>query len=240
MSTKIKKKTGIVWAIAAAILLAVAAGTYFLLQETQGKAPAAEVLTAATLEEIIQVSELSTFTAVYNGVAEIMPEKEAEPVSTAVPATEKTGLWGGVVSTANEILSKAKDSIEQVTSRPVSDGPDYYVSYEAKVKAGIDFEQVSIEVDNEGKTITVTIPEITITEVNVNIASLDYIFVNEKANTAMVSQTAFKACEEDARQEVERQADVFSLARQNAENVLRALIAPVVDQLDAEYTLIMR
>lgn len=145
-----------------------------------------------------------------------------------------------MVSMADEVLSKAKDGVEQVTNKQVPVGPDYYVSYEAKVKAGIDFEEVSIEVDNEVKTITITIPDITITEVNVDIASLDYIFVNEKANTATVSQIAFKACEEDARKEVEQQENVFSLARQNAENVLRALIAPVVDQLDAEYALIMR
>jgi len=76
MSTKVKKKTGVVLVIVAVILLAVAAGVYFLLPVMQGQEPEPEVLTATTLEEIIQVSELSTFTAVYNGVAEVMPIEE--------------------------------------------------------------------------------------------------------------------------------------------------------------------
>lgn len=101
------------------------------------------------MEDIINVSDLSTFEAVYNGIAKVTDEDNPEKVN-------------------------------------------YYVSYDAKVKAGIDFEKVDITVNTDEKIITVMLPEIKITDVNVDITSLDYIFENEKANTETVSEEAYK------------------------------------------------
>ncbi len=156
----------------------------------------AEVITVSTLEKIINVNELSTFTAVYNGIAQVTNEKE--PAET-----------------------------------------DYYVSYEARVEAGIDFEKIVISIDDETKTIRISIPEVYITEVNVDISSLDFIFCNDKANTSMVTQQAFKACETDARKESAQQHTIYELAKQNAIKVLTALTKPIVEQLDDEYTLVI-
>lgn len=52
-----------------------------------------------------------------------------------------------------------------------------------------------------------------------------------------MSQAAYRACERDAKQESEGEQAIFTLARQNAENILRALITPFVEQLDEGYTL---
>lgn len=156
--------------------------------------PEPEIITVSTLEKIINVSELSTFTAVYNGIAQVMNSEKPE----------KT---------------------------------DYYVSYEARVDAGIDFEKVAISVDNEAKLITVNIPEVYITDINVDITSLDFIFMNDKANTSTVTQGAFKACEADVQAESAQNEAIYDLAKQNAINVLTALINPIVEQLDTEYTL---
>ena len=105
------------------------------------------------------------------------------------------------------------------------------------MKAGIDFKQVGVQVDNEAKKITVKMPEIEITDVNVDIASLEYIFENKKANTPTVSQEAYKACQADVLNEVENEPDIYELAEQNAENVISARIRPFVEQVDAEYVL---
>lgn len=153
-----------------------------------------EIITESSLKEIINVSELSTFEAVYNGVAKVMNEKKPTKV-------------------------------------------DYYVSYEATVKAGIDFEKVEIKVDNDAKKITVTLPEIKITDTNVDIASLDYIFENKKANTETVSEEAYKACIEDVSIESSSEDAIYELAEQNAKNIIEALISPFVEQLDSEYVL---
>lgn len=155
-----------------------------------------DVITVLTLEKIIKVSELSTFTAVYNGIAQVMNEEKPDEI-------------------------------------------DYHVSYEAKVNAGIDFDKITIVIDDTEKTINITLPEVYITDINVDIASLDYIFLNDKANVSTSSQKAFKACEADVRTESEQQKAIFELATQNAKNILTALTRPIIEQLDAEYTLVI-
>ena len=152
------------------------------------------IISKATLEKVINVSDLSTFEAIYNGVAAVANEENPENI-------------------------------------------DYYVSYEAKVKAGIDFELVEVEVNETDKVITVTLPEVKITDVDVDIASLDYIFMNNKANTQTVSEQAYKKCIKDVTKESNSTDEIYESARQNARNIVEALISPFVEQLDSEYKL---
>ncbi len=176
------------------VILVTVAVVLAIISGNKPEEPKKEIITEAMLEEVINVSELSTFEAVYNGVAKVYNKQK--PINI-----------------------------------------DYYVSYCSKIKAGIDFEKVGITVDNEAKKITATLPEVTITDVTVDITTLDYIFQNAAANNASVSEEAYKACIEDATVESRRQKDIYSFAQQNAENVIKALINPFVSQLDAEYTL---
>ena len=153
-----------------------------------------EIISKSTLEKVINVSDLSTFEAIYNGIAVVTNEEKPENI-------------------------------------------DYYVSYEAKVKAGIDFEKVNLEVNEDEKIITVTLPEVKITDVNVDIASLDYIFMNKRANTETVSAQAYKKCIDDVTKESNSTTEIYELAKQNARNIVEALIKPFVEQLDDKYEL---
>ena len=105
------------------------------------------------------------------------------------------------------------------------------------IEKPFDFEKVEITVDNEKKVIAVKLPEIKITDVNVDITSLDYIFENNKANTSTVSEQAYKKCIEDVKNESSNENAIYELAEQNAHNIIEALISPFVGQLDAEYQL---
>ena len=164
---------------------------------SKGKEEKREIITVPTLEKIINVSDLSTFTAVYNGIAVVNNEKKPEKV-------------------------------------------DYYVSYEARVNTGIDVEEIAISVDNTEKIIRIELPKVHITDVDVNLASLDFIFVNDKANTPSVSAQAYKACEKDVKEESAQQNAILELAKQNAVNIVTALTRPIVEQLDSAYTLEVR
>ncbi|MBQ9123176.1 MAG: DUF4230 domain-containing protein [Lachnospiraceae bacterium] len=168
-----------------------------LLWPKEKQKPEEEIVTTASLEKIINVSELSTFESIYNGIARVMNEKKPEKV-------------------------------------------DYYVSYEAVVKAGVDFQEVDIALDKDGKTIIIDVPEVIITEVIVESGSMEFIFENEKVNTETVSQQAYKACLADVRAESEEATTLKELAEQNAKNVIEALVKPFVMQLDAEYTIEIR
>ena len=116
---------------------------------------------------------------------------------------------------------------------------DYYVSYEATVNAGIDFQAVEISMDEEQKIITLKVPEAHIINQDVDESSMEFIFQNKKANKSGVTEVAYKACEEDVQRESEQQTAICELAAQNAENVLRALTKPIVDQLGEGYQLVI-
>lgn len=196
-----KRQKQIVWikeskgpAIIAGVLLAVVIVLFALFQVGGTKEHEAEVTVVSTLERIINVSDLSTFTAVYNGIAEVPNERNPDKV-------------------------------------------DYYVSYEARVEAGIDFSAVEISMENG--VITVDIPNVKINDIIVDISSLDFIFFNNKANQSTVTQQAFKACEEDARTESESQEAILELAQQNASNIVTALVKPMIDQLGEGYSLVV-
>ena len=184
-----KRYLWLIAAVAAAVLF----GTVVNRSTRKGKTEP-EIITISTLQEIVNVSELSTYTAVYNGIAKVMDEKNPEEI-------------------------------------------DYYVSYEAKVYAGIDFEEIKFQVDHDAKLIRVELPKVDITKVDVDIASMDFIFYDNSANASTVSQTAYKACEADVQQESAVQEDIYELARQNACNVVTALIDPIVEQMDEEFRL---
>ena len=186
-----KKKSLLLVVFVVVLAVIIAAGVFFFMSSSK---PEPEIISQSTLEKIINVSDLSTFEAVYNGIAKVANGDDPDEI-------------------------------------------DYYVSYDAKVKAGVDFEKVNISVDNENKVITVNVPEIKITDVNVDIASLDYIFFNDKANTATVSEEAYKKCIEDVKNESNNESAIYELAEQNARHIIEALISPFVEQLDAEYKL---
>lgn len=147
------------------------------------------VISKATLEEIINVSDLSTFEAVYNGIATV---------------------------SGNDVIS-------------------YYVSYNGRVKAGINIEDVTIDVDNEEKVITVKLPEVKITDISVDITSLDYLFVDDKANTYFVSEEAYRKCIEDVTKRSRQATALYELAEENAKSFIHALLSPFVAFFDSQY-----
>lgn len=190
-----KKTRSMIYVIIIVIMIMAAlVAVMFIMLKNDPKESKTEIISKSTLEKIIEVSDLSTFEAVYNGIAEIMNEEDSGSV-------------------------------------------DCYVSYDAKVRAGIDFQDVEITVDDEQKMVTVELPDIKITDIEVDITSLDYIFENDKANTATISEKAYKQCIKDVERESGKEDAIYELAKQNASNIVEALISPFMKQFDAEYQL---
>ena len=99
--TKTRERRRKLWKLLLPLcLIAAAAGALALRSLRGGEEAEPEVVTISTLERIVDVSELSTFTAVYNGVAQVPSADKPEEIS-------------------------------------------YYVSYEAKVNAGLDFQAIA-------------------------------------------------------------------------------------------------
>lgn len=191
----VKKKIQLGIAVLAAVVVLGTAG-YIAGQVRRNNDENARIATVSTLEKVVNVSELSTFTAIYNGIAEVpRPDKP-----------EKT---------------------------------DYYVAYNAQIKAGFDFEGIDFSIEDQEKKIRISIPPVRITDISVDMSSLDFIFYNKDKNASAVSEEAYKACVADAKTESANKTAILDLAKENAENVIGALIAPIIRQYNSEYEMSM-
>ena len=145
----------------------------------------------------------------------------------------------GTSSRLEKILQISELSTYQVTFNGVADINDdagnllFYTAYQAKVSIGLDMEKIQVSVtdpDEPEQKITVTLPEIEISDVNVDPGSLDYIFADSSADTDTVSITALPACKADAEAECRSDKVMFALARENAVNTIEALMQPFLAQ----------
>lgn len=112
----------------------------------------------------------------------------------------------------------------------------YHVAYEGTVTMGIDFSKIDVNSDDGKKEIVITLPEVEIQDVNVQIETMEYIFKKEKYETENVSQEAYKVCTADLKEKAGQTHSLFNVARENTKDAVSALIEPWKKQVDAEYT----
>lgn len=184
----------------AALLLVIAAVLY-LLANLSGIIPQKEgqvtTISKASLEEIFEISELSTVDYIYNAIAK---------------AYEEDG---------NTIR--------------------YYVAYEGKVTAGIDFEKISIDkIDEENKRIEITLPDVEVHDMIVDAGTLEYIFTKDRYETETISQEAYKLCLEDMEKRISEETALYEMARENSVAAIEGLIEPWVREIDDEYTVVVK
>ena len=103
------------------------------------------------------------------------------------------------------------------------------------VTAGIDFSKIMIDIDEDTKIITITLPESEIQNTMVDFGSMDYIFENKKYETETVSQEAYELCKTDLARRAAKENDLMTLAKENAVTAVEALVDPWVQQIDGEY-----
>lgn len=120
----------------------------------------------------------------------------------------------------------------------------YYVSYHACAKASMNMEDIKVNMDEdvpEGqpKKIIVTLPQIQVKEVVVDMASMDYMFIKKSAEKSDVSEEAYAACLADAGEACRGNEKLLEMARENAEDTVKALINPIIENQDEPYELVI-
>lgn len=100
-----------------------------------------------------------------------------------------------------------------------------YVAYNANVKVGIQMEDVKFEIDEEKKTVTPVLPEIT-----VNIATIDEEEISYMPKNPDISlKEVITLCKEDAMNEANNSDKLNQTAEDNLRAVIEALLSPVLD-----------
>ncbi len=156
------------------------------------------VLATSHLEEVLEMSELTTVEYDYNAVA----KKEVE-----------------------------KDGIKEV---------QYYVAYNGRVNAGIDFNKIEIEKDDKDKKIIFVLPPVEVFDTNIDNNSLDYIFEDRHSKTDTVQVEAYNLCTEDLKRRVESENLVADAAKENAISAIKGLIEPLIQTEDSTYKIEVR
>ncbi len=170
-------------------------------------------------------------------VAAIAKNKQQPSIVTISEASLKEVIEVGELSTI-EYSYNSYAPVSTTTKTKKGDEKEeirYYVSYEGNVKAGFDFEALTVNCDNETKTITIVIPDIKINSAHVDETSLDYIFVKEKYNTENTFQEALKICEKDLAEKANKNTTLTEMAKENAISMMKALLAPWEETLPEGY-----
>ena len=163
------------------------------------------------------------------------------------PKVETTILTS---SQLEQVLQIDDLSVCEITYNGVAEVPQknhptkvaYYVSYEAEVKASINMADIDVQIDDnvgegQAKKIIVTLPQL---QIDVDMASLDYMFVKKSANTADVSEEAYAACIADAGSECRGNEVFLQMAKENCENTVKALLMPIIENQDESYELVIQ
>jgi hypothetical protein len=116
----------------------------------------------------------------------------------------------------------------------------YYVAYEGKITAGIDFENIKIEVNNDTKEINITVPDAVIQDCVVTAGTMEYIFTDDKYDDENVLKEAYDICQKDLESKANNEGKILDLAKENAIQVVEALVSPWVEQIDSEYKVIVQ
>lgn len=99
------------------------------------------------------------------------------------------------------------------------------IKYYAKVKASINPEEVTFEIDENDHIVKPILPEIHIDSNVVDEKSLSFMPSDVKADLADV----LSACEEDALREAKSSGSLLEMAEENLKDTINALIYPLLD-----------
>lgn len=177
-----------------------------------------------------------------NGAAEVI-DKAGEVISDVVIGREgETATFSEAsikkVFAVSE-LSTADYTYNAIAKAYEEDGitVKYYVAYEGRVKVGMDFSRIEVELNEEEKVVTITIPEIEFQEKTVDPGTLEFIFKDKKSETERIHQEAFLLCQKDLDQRTDKEEELLTLAQANAKSVVEALVTPWIKQIEQEYTI---
>ncbi len=109
----------------------------------------------------------------------------------------------------------------------------YYVRYDGDVKLGVDLNEVTFDVNQRNKTITVNVPKATVQTIQVN--PVDFIFVKEKYETDTVIVDARQLCKSDLEGKVSSNTELYDRAWNNATGMIDGIIKPLSEGYKVKY-----
>lgn len=192
---KFSLKSKIIIAIVASIvIIAIILSIALSVENFKREHRKPDIYIKASLDRIVNVSELSSYEVKYEGIAKVVNEKNPDKV-------------------------------------------DFYVAYEAMVKAGVDVEKINMSLDKKENIVYIELPDVIITSSDIDENTLDFMFIKNKYDDETALSRAINACNADIKTEIDSADVLKKLAEENAKNIVRAFISPFLEQLNEEYSI---
>lgn len=99
------------------------------------------------------------------------------------------------------------------------------VRYKARVKATINMDEITFDIDDEKKTVRPSLPKISLKASLDNQEGLSFIPENSKIDL----QEAMEACEKDVTAEAKENEELYQSAEENLQDVIEALTYPILN-----------
>ena len=194
---------------------------------------------------------------VFLGVAKPWQKEAAEPVATEEPLPVEEETVTLTVSNVEEILKPTSDLISmkyyytdagtyentlEAFGQKIPLTTDKVVfTYDGVISVGVDLSQVLYDVNNDTKTITLTLPEVKVFSNEIDASSFEYPHVTDSVfnNTQMVDYTSMIAtlkAEKEA--EILNNAEFMNSARKNAEQILEEFLT--ASTLTQDYKVVIK
>jgi hypothetical protein len=134
--------------------------------------------------------------------------------------------------TYNVIAKKCKDEENcDIESNKMSNFK-YVVSCKGKITAGLDFKEITIDVDKKNKKIVITLPETSITS-EPSISSIQ--FINGDELPADILPEARKLCQETIKNKSNEDEQLLQTAKNQAEEVLEEYYKQWIKSYNSSY-----
>lgn len=134
------------------------------------------------------------------------------------------------LSTAEFVYNGVAEKYEDNNQEKI----EFYISYNANAKVGIQMEDVKFEIDEKNKTVTPILPEITVNIATLDEESISYI----PKNPDIALRDIITICKEDAMNEANNSEKLYQTAEDNLRAVIEALLSPILK--NAEYSIVWK
>jgi len=166
-------------------------------------------------------------------VAFVIPSQQSKPSDPVIdPDTDLIDLIN--LNQINTLKMNYTGVTVVTVERKLARDLEYYVKYDATVKAGFDANQVKSEKkeDNGVMTITITLPEITFSDPSIDIKTIQ--FMNEDKSYSGHMSDALKECKKDIKRELESDELIKDTAKANAVNQVKAAVLPFLQNAETD------
>ena len=107
--------------------------------------------------------------------------------------------------------------------------PKYYVAYEGIIRAGVNTDKITVDINEDERSIVIRLPYIEMADPIIDAGTLEYIFTSSRYNVGANSSEAYNAAIVDLKTKALNDQNMREVAENSAKTAIKALVEPWVN-----------